>query len=84
MDPALRRAGRFDREISMSVPDEASRAKILQKMCEKLKLDGSVNFTDLAKLTPGFVGADLNALISEAGMIAVQRIFGALEQNSFN
>jgi ribosome biogenesis ATPase len=81
LDPALRRAGRFDREISIGVPDEAARARILQKMCGKLKLDGTIKFEELAKITPGYVGADLNALMGEAGMIAVKRIFGELNQN---
>ncbi|ORY32425.1 AAA-domain-containing protein [Rhizoclosmatium globosum] len=75
LDPALRRAGRFDREISMGVPDEAARMKILEKLCSKLRLDGQFDFKKLAKQTPGYVGADLNALTSEAGMVAVRRIF---------
>jgi ribosome biogenesis ATPase len=78
IDPALRRAGRFDREITLGVPDEQARSRILMKMCEKLKLDGDISFTELAKLTPGFVGADLNSLMGEAGMVAVTRIFSTL------
>lgn len=78
LDPALRRAGRFDREISMGVPDEDARCRILEKMCEKLKVEGTIGFRDLARLTPGYVGADLNALTAEAGMIAVKRIFGTV------
>lgn len=81
LDPALRRAGRFDREISLGVPDELGRARILEKMCSKLKIDGNIQFTQLAKLTPGYVGADLNALISEAGMIAVKRIFSDISHD---
>ncbi|KAJ3415023.1 hypothetical protein HDV05_005668 [Chytridiales sp. JEL 0842] len=84
LDPALRRAGRFDREISMGVPDEAARVKILSKMCEKLKLQGDFDFVKLAKLTPGYVGADLSALTSEAGVIAVKRIFQELSQGNIN
>ncbi|KAI8847442.1 P-loop containing nucleoside triphosphate hydrolase protein [Chytridium lagenaria] len=75
LDPALRRAGRFDREISIGVPDEAARGRILEKMCSKLRLEGNFNFQRLARLTPGYVGADLGALTAEAGMIAVRRIF---------
>ncbi|KAJ3219934.1 hypothetical protein HDU67_008463 [Dinochytrium kinnereticum] len=75
LDPALRRAGRFDREIAVGVPDEAARARILEKMCAKLRLEGNFNFQRLARLTPGYVGADLGALTAEAGMIAVRRIF---------
>ncbi|RCH78624.1 hypothetical protein CU097_001519, partial [Rhizopus azygosporus] len=75
LDPALRRAGRFDREISMGVPDEKSRKKILQVLSSKLRLSGEFDFDELAKATPGYVGADLQALITAAGVIAVKRIF---------
>ncbi|KAI8800893.1 ribosome biogenesis ATPase RIX7 [Cladochytrium replicatum] len=75
LDPALRRAGRFDREIGLSVPDEQARKRILEKLCSRLRLGGDVDCAQLAKLTPGYVGADLNALTSEAGMVAVKRIF---------
>jgi ribosome biogenesis ATPase len=78
LDPALRRAGRFDREIAIGVPDEKARQRILEKICSKLQLDGCLDYNSLAKLTPGYVGADLNALVSEAGMIAVSRIFKSL------
>ncbi|KAJ3017287.1 UNVERIFIED_CONTAM: hypothetical protein HDU68_011763 [Siphonaria sp. JEL0065] len=78
LDAALRRAGRFDREISMGVPDENARMKIIEKLCSKLRLDGHFDFKKLAKQTPGYVGADLNALTSEAGMVAVRRIFKTL------
>ncbi|KAI9334561.1 P-loop containing nucleoside triphosphate hydrolase protein [Obelidium mucronatum] len=78
LDAALRRAGRFDREISMGVPDENARMRILEKLCSKLRLDGHFDFKKLAKQTPGYVGADLNALTSEAGMVAVRRIFKTL------
>ncbi|KAI9276269.1 P-loop containing nucleoside triphosphate hydrolase protein [Sporodiniella umbellata] len=75
LDPALRRAGRFDREISMGVPDEKSREKILSVLASKLRLSGDIDFSELAKATPGYVGADLQALITAAGVIAVKRIF---------
>ncbi|KAJ2556390.1 Ribosome biogenesis ATPase rix7 [Coemansia sp. RSA 1933] len=75
LDPALRRAGRFDREIGMSVPDEDAREQILEVLCAKLRLSGDFNIRELAKLTPGYVGADLTALTTAAGMIAVKRIF---------
>lgn len=75
LDPALRRAGRFDREIVLGVPDEDARVKILKKMCERLRLAGDFNFAELGKQTPGYVGADLQALTAEAGLAAVKRIF---------
>ncbi|CAO3677665.1 unnamed protein product [Umbelopsis ramanniana] len=75
LDPALRRAGRFDKEISLGVPDERAREKILSVLSEKLRLEGEFDFAALAKATPGYVGADLQALITAAGIIAVKRIF---------
>ncbi|KAJ2461954.1 Ribosome biogenesis ATPase rix7, partial [Coemansia sp. RSA 2337] len=79
LDPALRRAGRFDREIAMPVPDEAAREQILGVMCAKLLLSGDFDIKELAKRTPGYVGADLTALTTAAGMIAVKRIFHNLQ-----
>ncbi|NWY50124.1 NVL protein, partial [Chionis minor] len=74
LDPALRRAGRFDREICLGIPDEAAREKILRTLCRKLKLPESFEFRHLARLTPGYVGADLMALCREAAMCTVNRI----------
>jgi ribosome biogenesis ATPase len=81
LDPALRRAGRFDREISLGIPDEAARARILRVMCDRLRLAGDFDFDEIARRTPGFVGADLNALTKEAAVIAVNRIFHELFDN---
>ncbi|CEP60556.1 putative AAA family ATPase RIX7 LALA0_S01e13630g [Lachancea lanzarotensis] len=75
LDAALRRAGRFDREICLNVPNELSRLHILRKMSQNLKIDGDIDFSKLAKLTPGFVGADLKALSTAAGTCAIKRIF---------
>lgn len=75
LDPALRRAGRFDREICLNVPNETSRYFILKKMASSLKIDGEIDFSKLSKLTPGFVGADLKALTTAAGTCAIKRIF---------
>ncbi|TPX51318.1 hypothetical protein SeMB42_g01964 [Synchytrium endobioticum] len=83
LDPALRRAGRFDREIMLGVPDEAARARILEKMCNKLRLSGDIDSRALAKLTPGYVGADIGALTAEAGMSAIRRIFKDLMHGDF-
>ncbi|RXW18775.1 hypothetical protein EST38_g7091 [Candolleomyces aberdarensis] len=82
LDPALRRAGRFDHEISMGVPDEEARAKILTVLCAKLRLEGHFNLAALAKATPGYVGADLSALTGAAGIIAVKRIFRQLSDGT--
>ncbi|KAM6323658.1 nuclear valosin-containing protein-like isoform 2-T2 [Aegotheles albertisi] len=74
LDPALRRAGRFDREICLGIPDEAAREKILRTLCRKLKLPESFEFHHLARLTPGYVGADLMALCREAAVCTVNRV----------
>lgn len=75
LDPALRRAGRFDAEIALSVPDESGRERILRVLMSKLRLSGDFDYRALAKNTPGYVGADLSALTGAAGVIAVKRIF---------
>ncbi|XP_062462002.1 nuclear valosin-containing protein-like isoform X4 [Pezoporus occidentalis] len=80
LDPALRRAGRFDREIRLGIPDEAAREKILRTLCRKLKLPESFEFRHLAHLTPGYVGADLMALCREAALCTVNRVLIKSEQ----
>ncbi|XP_033115840.1 nuclear valosin-containing protein-like [Anneissia japonica] len=81
IDPALRRAGRFDREISLGIPDEPARKRILEVMCRKLHLSDDFEFDGLASLTPGFVGADLMSLCREAAMCAVNRVFNDLQSS---
>jgi len=76
IDPALRRAGRFDREIILGVPDEEARECILRVMTKpRMRLAGDFDFKILARKTPGFVGADLRSLTKEAAVIAINRIF---------
>ncbi|XP_027030300.2 nuclear valosin-containing protein-like isoform X4 [Tachysurus fulvidraco] len=74
LDPELRRAGRFEREIGLGMPDKRVRIKILRILCRKLKLAEDFDFAQLAWLTPGYVGADLMALCREAAMTAVNRL----------
>ncbi|KAL1263567.1 hypothetical protein QQF64_006306 [Cirrhinus molitorella] len=74
LDPALRRAGRFDREICLGIPDEGARLKILKTLCRKITLPEDFDYRQLARLTPGYVGADLMALCREAAMTTVNRI----------
>ncbi|POY73499.1 hypothetical protein BMF94_3436 [Rhodotorula taiwanensis] len=81
LDPALRRAGRFDAEITMGVPDQAGRERILRVLMAKLRLSGDFDYARLAKETPGYVGADLSALTGAAGVLAVKRIFETLGVN---
>lgn len=78
IDPALRRAGRFDREICLGVPDEKAREGILRKMAGGMRLSGDFDFKLVAKKTPGFVGADIRSLTKEAAVIAINRIFKAV------
>ncbi|XP_024863996.1 nuclear valosin-containing protein-like isoform X2 [Kryptolebias marmoratus] len=74
LDPALRRAGRFDREICLGIPDESARLRILKTLCRKLTLPEDFDYQQLARLTPGYVGADLMALCREAATAAVNRV----------
>ena len=74
LDPALRRPGRFDREISLRVPDSHGRVEILRIHSRDAALAADIDFARLAQLTPGFVGADLEALCREAAMIALRRV----------
>lgn len=82
LDSALRRAGRFDREICLNVPNETQRCSIIKTMTETLKLEANdeFNFRELAKMTPGFVGADLKSLVTAAGIAAIKRIFESLSE----
>lgn len=74
LDPALRRPGRFDREISIAVPDRDGRREILQIYTRGMPLAEGVDLDRLAAITHGFVGADLEALAREAAMIALRRL----------
>lgn len=82
LDPALRRPGRFDREILLGVPDENGRAQILSVLARHLRLEGSFDFKRIARCTPGFVGADLAALTREAGSVAIKRIIACKNANN--
>ncbi|KAL1221344.1 Cell division control protein-like protein [Cardamine amara subsp. amara] len=74
LDPALRRSGRFECEIALSAPDEDARAEILSVVAQKLRLEGPFDKKRIARLTPGFVGADLEGVANMAGRIATKRI----------
>ena len=74
IDPALRRPGRFDREIDIGIPDEQSRLDILLIHSRGMPLTEDVNLESIAKVTHGFVGADLEALSKEAAMRSLRRI----------
>lgn len=72
LDPALRRYGRFDREINIGVPDIRGRTEILKIHSKKMKMDVSVNLEMIAERTHGFVGADLAQVCTEAGMHCIR------------
>ena len=74
LDPALRRPGRFDREIEIGVPNQEGRLEILQIHSRNMPLAKDVNLKKLAEKTYGFVGADLEALCKEAAMHTLRRI----------
>jgi transitional endoplasmic reticulum ATPase len=79
LDEALRRPGRFDREIVVGVPDESGRREILAIHTRGMPLGEGVNLDELARRTYGFVGADLAALVREAALEAVRRIMPRLD-----
>jgi cell division protease FtsH len=72
LDPALRRPGRFDREVTIGLPDRKGRADILRLHAEKVPVDANVNWDKIAAGTPGFAGADLANLINEAAVLAAR------------
>jgi transitional endoplasmic reticulum ATPase len=74
IDPALRRPGRFDREISIPIPDKNGRLEILGIHTRGMPLAGDISLEKLAEITHGFVGADLQALAREAAMSALRKI----------
>jgi cell division protease FtsH len=72
LDPALRRPGRFDRHVVVDRPDIKGRADILDVHAKKVKLSDDVNLQKIARLTPGFVGADLANLVNEAALLSAR------------
>jgi len=74
LDPALRRPGRFDREIAIPIPDRTGREEILSVHSRGMPLSTDVDMRHMAAITHGFVGADLEALCREAAMICLRRI----------
>ncbi|MEM5829065.1 MAG: AAA family ATPase, partial [Candidatus Aenigmatarchaeota archaeon] len=78
IDPALRRGGRFDREIEIGVPDKEGRKEIFQIHTRGMPLDKSVDIDKLAERTHGYVGADIAAVCKEAAMHALRRVLPTL------
>ena len=73
LDPALLRPGRFDRQVTINLPDAKAREEILKVHAKNKILDKSVNLSNLSQRTPGFSGADLENLLNEAALLAVRR-----------
>lgn len=73
LDPALKRPGRFDRQINILPPDLKGRKKILEVHGRKVALHPEIDFEDLAKATPGFTGAELANLVNEAALMAARK-----------
>lgn len=84
LDPALLRAGRFDRQVLVDRPDRKGRVQILNVHLKKAKLAPDVEPEKIAALTPGFTGADLANLVNEATLLATRRKAGAVTMEDFN
>ncbi|HSP25950.1 MAG TPA: ATP-dependent zinc metalloprotease FtsH, partial [Saliniramus sp.] len=84
LDPALLRAGRFDRQVLVDRPDKTGRVQILRVHMKKAKLGPDVDAEKVAALTPGFTGADLANLVNEASLLATRRRADAVEMQDFN
>jgi transitional endoplasmic reticulum ATPase len=82
IDPALRRPGRFDREIEIGVPNRDGRLEVLQIHTRGMPIDKDVNLEKLADISHGFVGADLQALAKEAAMRALRRVLPDINLSS--
>ncbi|WP_221146275.1 ATP-dependent zinc metalloprotease FtsH [Rhizobium lentis] len=84
LDPALLRAGRFDRQVLVDRPDKAGRIEILNVHLKKAKLAPEVDVEQIAALTPGFTGADLANLANEATLLATRRKADSVAMEDFN
>ncbi|AYD39904.1 AAA family ATPase [Clostridium fermenticellae] len=79
LDPALRRPGRFDKEIAILPPNKEGRLNILKIHTNSMPLHEKVNLRELARITYGFVGSDISALCKEAGMVALRNVLPKIE-----
>jgi cell division protease FtsH len=83
LDPALLRAGRFDRQVLVDRPDKTGRVQILRVHLRKVQLASNVDPEEIAALTPGFSGADLATLVNEAALLATRRGAAATDRTDF-
>ncbi len=84
LDPALLRPGRFDRQVLVDRPDIAGREQILRVHVRNVKLDESVDLKEVAKISPGFAGADLANLVNEAALLAARKNKSTVGMDEFN
>ncbi|MCE2798842.1 MAG: ATP-dependent zinc metalloprotease FtsH [Planctomycetaceae bacterium] len=84
LDPALLRAGRFDRHVLVDRPDKQGREDILKVHVKNVKLSSNVELTHIAAITPGFVGADLANLVNEAALLAARKGKNVVDQDELN
>jgi cell division protease FtsH len=84
LDPALLRPGRFDRHVLVDRPDVRGREAILKVHVQKVKLDPAVDLKEVARITPGFVGADLANLVNEAALLAARESKTTVTMLEFN
>ncbi len=82
LDPALRRPGRFDREIEIKVPNEKGRREVFQIHTRNMPLDKKISLKEFANITHGFVGADISAVCREAAMAALRRYLPQINLDS--
>jgi cell division protease FtsH len=80
LDPALLRPGRFDRQVTVSLPDVKGREEILKVHAKKVKLADSVNLSNIARGTPGYSGAELANVLNEAALLAARKGLKAISQ----
>src|SRR5216683_1063330 len=83
LDPALLRAGRFDRQVLVDRPDKIGRVQILEVHSRKIRMATNVDLETVAALTPGFTGADLANLVNEAALLATRRGADAVTLDDF-
>ncbi|QRN40720.1 MAG: ATP-dependent zinc metalloprotease FtsH [Neisseriaceae bacterium] len=83
LDPALLRPGRFDRQVVVPMPDIRGREQVLSVHVQKIKVDDSVNISEIARGTPGFSGADLANLVNEAALLAGRNKKVVVDQSDF-
>ena len=84
LDPALKRSGRFDRQITIVPPDVKGRKQILDVHCRTIKMNPNVDLEEIATMTSGFTGAELASLVNEAALLAARHKKSSVEQEDFN